>query len=108
MAKKSVEYIAMSFYLTRYAARQRRRAKIEAPKLSGRARPTAGEGKYLSRDIRLLNTYLAKKYSKPCHKRPIIRFYKRKKNDPSSVVRQPQASQQEAKLTKPELNIGSP
>ena len=34
-------------YLTRYAARQRRRAKIEAPKLSGRARPTAGEGKYL-------------------------------------------------------------
>ena len=42
------QFTEIAFYLTRYAARQRRRAKREAPKVSGRARPTAGEGKYLS------------------------------------------------------------
>ena len=92
--------IEIAFYLTRYAARQRRIVKREAPKVSGRARPTAGEGKYLSQDFLHM---LPKEYSKPCHKRLIVGFYKRKKNDPGSVVRQPQSSQQEAKLTKPEL-----
>ena len=101
IAEASEQNKEISFYLTRYAARQRSRVKREAPKISGRARPRAGEGKYLS-CVRICLCGV-KKYTKPCHKRLIFWFHKWKKNDPGSVVRQPQSSQQEAKLTKPEL-----